>query len=197
MSSETRKIAPNVLVFLDKAAADFGRMHAERFSQDMWSRLRTLKSPIEDLFFIACVNLCESESIDLNPQLFFLPDASGEMAFRSLTPSPHVFVIPQAPIGKFKVDFLLRSGGVGPSKDLTPVVVELDGHEFHDKDKRQRAYEKSRDRFLVKAGYRVLHFTGGEVVADPYKVAYEALELIGAFIGGRESYDPENPLGIR
>jgi very-short-patch-repair endonuclease len=74
--------------------------------------------------------------------------------------------------------------------------VYLDGHDFHYKDKRQRSYEKARDREMVRAGYRVLHYTGSDVVADPLKVAYEALEFVGAFVGsGREGYNKEDPLG--
>jgi hypothetical protein len=60
--------------------------------------------------------------------------------------------------------------------------------------KHQSAYEKARDRFLVRAGYRVLHFTGAEVVADPYKVAHEALSLIGVF--SDQNYDAANPLHL-
>jgi hypothetical protein len=49
----------------------------------------------------------------------------------------------------------------------------------------------------MKAGYRVLHFTGSEVVSDPYKVAFEVLSLIGiSTVSGIDEYDPLNPLGI-
>lgn len=58
------------------------------------------------------------------------------------------------------------------------LIVELDGHEFHDKNKNQRAYEKSRDRYLVRQGYKIFHYTGSELVADPKKVASEVMREV-------------------
>lgn len=190
--SENRKLALNVSKFLSEAADTFGRISTERFSQDIFCQLieSEIKSPIEDLFYIACQMQCTSEFIEVNPG----PCLGGN---DQLEAGYGIFIYPQKNIGKYRVDFLIQQHGIGPDKILTPVIVELDGHDFHDKDKRQRAYEKSRDRFLVKSGYRVLHFTGSEVVADPYKVAFEALHLVGVFLGsGRDVYDPLNPLCI-
>ena len=48
---------------------------------------------------------------------------------------------------------------------------------------------------LAEQGFRVLHFTGSEVVADPHKVAYEALEMLGVYSGSCRKYDPMDPLG--
>lgn len=83
-------------------------------------------------------------------------------------------VIPQWPIGKYRADFAIR----GPYSDKI-VCVELDGHGFHDRDERQRRYEKRRDRFFVARGHAVLHFTGAEVVEDPCGAVVEALGLLG------------------
>ncbi len=46
------------------------------------------------------------------------------------------------------------------------VAVELDGHDFHERTKEQAARDKSRDRDLTTAGWRVLRFTGSEVYKD-------------------------------
>lgn len=190
--SDNRKLADNVNKFLFDAAESFGRIKADQFSQDIFCQLVDGKnqSPIEDLFFIACHVLCASRYTEINPD----PSVDNNGA-ESL--GCGVFVHPQCKIGKYRVDFLITQNGIGPDYALSPVVVELDGHDFHDKDKAQRAYEKGRDRFLVKSGYKVLHFTGSEVVADPYRVAYEALELVGFNTGwGDDEYNPDNPLGI-
>lgn len=45
-------------------------------------------------------------------------------------------------------------------------VVELDGHEFHERTKEQAQRDKARDRAFTFAGWRVLRFTGSEVFAD-------------------------------
>lgn len=196
--SKDRTIPDDVWVFLDKASAGVGRHYAERFSQSMYSQmLESLESPIEDLFYIACNALCETEGIEVNPEPEFgcLPD--GKIDFETFKPGRGIVIRPQAKIGPYRVDFLMEMHGFAPEEIYTPVIVELDGHDFHDKDKRQRSYEKARDRFLVKEKYKVLHFTGSDVVADPYRVAFEALEMLAVFVGsGRDQYDPQNPLGI-
>ena len=187
--SELRKLADNVWAFLNDTSARIGRMHAERFSQDAFvSCIEGLESPIEDLFLIAVHAQCQAEYVDVN---------RGPMLYKDggLVMHDGIYVQPQVAIGSFRVDFVLSQVGIGPDEFLRPIVVELDGHAFHDKDKKQRAYEKARDRFLVKQGFRVLHFTGSEVVADPHKVAYEALDMLGVYSGSLRKYDPTDPLG--
>ncbi len=188
--NELRQLADNVLEFLNDTSCRIGQMHAERFSQDLFvSCVERLESPIEDLFHIAVYAQCQAENIDLNPDPEF--DDKG-----ALTIGYGINIRAQVQIGTFRVDFVLSQKGMGPDEFLRPIVVELDGHAFHDKDKKQRAYEKSRDRFLVKQGFRVLHFTGSEVVADPHKVAYEALDMLGVYGGSYREYDPQDPLGV-
>jgi very-short-patch-repair endonuclease len=135
------------------------------------------------LFWIAAQALCASQYTDINPEAIGDKLQSG------------IYIRQQAPIGKYRVDFLIEQIGLGPDDIYTPVVVELDGHDFHDKDKRQRSYENERDRFLVKKGFRVLHFTGSDVVADPFRVASEVLEMLCVYAGsGREAYNKDDPM---
>lgn len=184
-------LANNVWGFMEKAATLHAASRKSRFSQEMHANCLELGmgSPIEHLFWIACTTLCDAHFTAMNPEPVF--SHSGEQVS-----GQGLFIEPQAHIGSYRVDFLMTQNGIGPDGILTPVVVELDGHAFHDKDQRQRSYEKARDRFLVRSGYRVLHFTGSDVVADPFKVAFEALEMLGVFVGsGVEAYDAANPLG--
>jgi len=53
------------------------------------------------------------------------------------------------------------------------MVVECDGHEFHEKTKEQAAKDKSRDRALQSLGHLVFRFTGSEVWASPGDCATE------------------------
>ncbi len=188
------KIADNVFDFIHKAGALREAMMAERFGQEMHSNCLEMgmTSPIEHLFWIAAQVLCESEFQAVNPEPNFTRLAGGGWDAEL---KDGIYIHPQFKVEKYRVDFLIEQRGIGPDSELGPVIVELDGHDFHDKDKRQRSYEKARDRFLVKQGYRVLHFTGSDVVKDPFKVAFEALELVGCFIGSRQEYDPADPLG--
>lgn len=74
------------------------------------------------------------------------------------------YITPQAGIGKYRADFLLwfsigrHHGGV---------IVECDGHDFHERTKEQAARDKRRDRDLLAAGYPVMRFTGSEIYKDP------------------------------
>ncbi|KAA0117930.1 DUF559 domain-containing protein [Methylobacterium sp. P1-11] len=54
-------------------------------------------------------------------------------------------------------------------------VVECDGHEFHERTKEQAQRDRSRDRRLQEAGYRVFRFTGSEIYRDPLGCAREVM----------------------
>lgn len=190
MNSSRRTIERNVFNFLDRAAVLHARSEESKFQADMYGNLQELglESPIEDLFWIALNAMCSAGWLRVNPPVELNGHGAAE-------PGYGIHAKPQAKIGRYRVDFLISQHGIGPEEFLAPVIVELDGHAFHDKDKRQRSYEKARDRFLQKEGYRVLHFTGSDVVADPFRVAYEVLDMLGATSDIGEPYDPENPLG--
>ncbi|WP_431858685.1 endonuclease domain-containing protein [Azospirillum sp.] len=87
-----------------------------------------------------------------------------------------VDVYTQAVIGQHRVDFLV----VGHLNPLNPmsnfVVVECDGHDFHEKTKEQAKRDKRRDRDLQKQGYSVLRFTGSEIFIDPEGCVREIFE---------------------
>lgn len=188
--SEDRTLVPNVLAFIDKAAALHGKVCEEKFSTDMFRYLTygACHSPIEDMFFVAVRAICAAEDVEINPDPGWV--GSGKMQA-----GKGLFVRTQAEVGKYRVDFLLTQNRLAPDTSCPPIVVELDGHDFHDKDKNQRRYEKARDRFLAKERLVVLHFTGSEVVADPFKVAHEVLSMLGVFSYEKE-YDAANPLGF-
>jgi very-short-patch-repair endonuclease len=193
-------IPANVAQFLQRASVDRGRIEAERFGDEMYCQIveRPIDSPIEQLFFIAAHMLCEAHHIEVDPEPL---EISGRMRV-----GHGVHLHPQRKVGKYTVDFLVtRTWTAHNLKFGTPgtdcqrsVIVELDGHDFHDRDKHQRSYEKARDRFLQREGFRVLHFTGADVVADPYRVAHEAIDAVDGFDApeGHTPYDASNPLGF-
>lgn len=61
---------------------------------------------------------------------------------------------------------------------LADIIVELDGHDFHEKTKEQAKKDKERDRNLMKVGNLVIHFTGSEVYNDPVKTVHSTFEYI-------------------
>lgn len=95
-------------------------------------------------------------------------------------PANGVAIIPQAEIGAYRVDFLLVVGtfdGV-----LRLVVVECDGHDFHERTKAQAQHDKKRDRDLQKLGLPVLRFTGSEVWRDAKKCVADITAHIRASV---------------
>ncbi len=100
-----------------------------------------------------------------------------------------LFICPQHVVGRMHVDFLLTFAF--ETYEPTPagergerlwsevrLVVECDGHDFHEKTKEQARKDKKRDRELQKLGFRLFRYTGSEVWADPIAVATEALDTL-------------------
>lgn len=48
-------------------------------------------------------------------------------------------------------------------------IVEVDGHEFHEKTKEQARRDKKRDRDITFEGFTVLRYTGSEVFNEPHE----------------------------
>jgi very-short-patch-repair endonuclease len=75
---------------------------------------------------------------------------------------------------KYRVDFLLIF-------NEGKIVIECDGHDYHEKTKQQAQRDKSRDRNLQKEGYIVLRFTGSEIYKDPIGCVNEVVEVCRRF----------------
>lgn len=80
------------------------------------------------------------------------------------------FVIPQSKIGKYRVDFLIRTRVVN---EVHQVIIECDGHNYHDKTKEQATKDKRRDREITALGIPVLRFTGSDIYKRPLGCADE------------------------
>lgn len=178
------QLEQNVAEFLEKTAKEVGRFKALGYKSMVQVELQdfNLNSPIEKIFYIALT--AYADYYGLHYQLL---KADQDNLVHGV-----IHINPQYQIGNYKVDFLLQTFNI--SGKLNSVVIELDGHDFHDKNKEQRAYEKSRDRFITREGYKVLHFTGSELVKDPFGAvleAFNALEIIDA--SGLEYHSPEMP----
>jgi very-short-patch-repair endonuclease len=91
----------------------------------------------------------------------------------------HYTVKRQAHIKDYRVDFLI-------SYSDKNIVIECDGHEFHEKTKQQASRDKKRDRELQKLGYYVLRYSGSDIVNDPEKICFDVQEIFG-----KPSWAPE------
>jgi very-short-patch-repair endonuclease len=94
------------------------------------------------------------------------PDKQGDLVFHSYIEEkmfsalidvfPRDFIKIQHPIGKYRADFMLIHEG-------RKLVIECDGHQFHEKSAWQAAHDKKRDRFMQSKGFHVFRFTGTEI----------------------------------
>ncbi|MDQ9090663.1 DUF559 domain-containing protein [Pseudoalteromonas haloplanktis] len=69
--------------------------------------------------------------------------------------------------GRFRVDFILKDARL---------IVELDGHDYHS-TKEQLEKDAIRQRYLSRAGYAVIRFTGREINRNPKSCVAEVREI--------------------
>jgi len=120
-------------------------------------------SPIEKIFYLGFMRKiiewgpahCGAfEFMCIEPQVIILKD-TGKIQFDGNPKGKKYYLV------DFVVWFINKNIGT------FDVVVELDGHEFHEKTKEQSKRDKKKDRFLQRCGYNIARFTGSEVFNDP------------------------------
>ena len=72
-------------------------------------------------------------------------------------------------------DFHISFGDAG--KRVT-AIVEVDGHEFHEKTKEQVRKDKARERFMTTQVDHVIRFSGSEVFSGAVECANEVFEIL-------------------
>ena len=148
---------------------------AARFSVIENELLSKLASPIEKILAAA---FWASMNGDVTPihlvKGLFLCDIFPCPAKWPVVPiqRPGVTVFPQSEVGRYIADFLMIVQGFNNSPPSF-VVIECDGHEFHERTKDQARHDRRRDRWMTTNGISVLRFTGSEIWADPLKCADE------------------------
>ena len=145
--------------------ADVVQEHASRFS----AAALTCGSPSEEIFLAALCRIMPNVSI---------VDIEGNQKTVTITEEEpdRTLLQPQFQVGKFRVDFLITVTLYGGEK--RQVVIEIDGHDFHEKTKEQVAKDKSRERVIVATGVAVLRFSGSEVFRGARKCAIEVYNLL-------------------
>lgn len=159
-----------------------------RGGNDIWNRL-AYHFPHLDPDFIAEVRhrpelaALESEIERVLAAYFILDFHQSDMSFvlGPVAGDEGVFLIPQYKIGAYRVDFVLAFHERLALRDT--VVIELDGHDWHEKTKEQAARDKARDRYLSRHFGKVIHFTGSEIFDDVQKCALEILDVFKALHG--------------
>lgn len=158
---------------------DTATCQAESIEQDIDNYARFLsargkewatytQSPIEEML---------GEELGRQWNLIWLKPGLGYVAGASEGECPggiDVMVVPQSVVGRYRTDFMLSVGPYGSRKG---VIIECDGHEFHEKTKEQAKRDKKRDRQLARE-CPVLRFTGSEIFQDTGGVVSEIESFI-------------------
>lgn len=79
----------------------------------------------------------------------------------------------------YRVDFLLECY-LYKEKDeyYSSLIVECDGHQFHEKTKEQVRKRNERDFNLKLSGYDIIHFSGSEIYNEPEKCVNNVIEYL-------------------
>lgn len=99
------------------------------------------------------------------------PCRDGEPLFRI----GNWWAFSQLQIGTYSADIAFVRG-----EDDAGVVVECDGHDFHERTPQQAAHDKQRDRFMAARGWVVIRFTGGEIHKDVSRCAWDVSDVLRA-----------------
>lgn len=132
------------------------------------------ESPIERLFLVAFFLVGE----DSGGVIFDEPPGAMDQWF---------FVLKQAQVGAYRADFVI---GLVEFPDAQRIVIECDGHDYHERTKEQASHDRKRDRYMQSAGYKVFRFTGSDLFRDAIACAEEVvMELFGIHHRASEKSD--------
>lgn len=138
--------------------------------------LELCESPIEQQL-LAAMLFMEVPFIEKHP-VVARSIAAIDRASASYPHTPFLAIVPQAEVGRFRLDFLIVAKFSSEAAHQRLFAVECDGHDFHEKTKQQAARDKSRDRALLIEGIPMLRFTGSEIFAGAGNCADEIGHMI-------------------
>ena len=105
------------------------------------------------------------------------PERKLGLALNDCLP-PHVKIRPQEKIGRYRADFLVIDEADYFPSYKAQFVVECDGHEWHERTKKQAKRDRQRDRWFLARGIPTIRFTGSEIHADASCCAYEVMNIL-------------------
>lgn len=145
------------------------------FLRDMTRTLDMLGSPIEEKLFHALVEEALASHVG-SFRLYFGREEPEPFASLSA-----LSIKPQWPCRGLRPDFELSYFRTEIRPNLTRawrrgrLLVECDGHDYHDRTKEQASRDRERDRRLTSGGYTVFRFTGSDIHNRPAATAGEIL----------------------
>lgn len=133
-------------------------------------------SPIEKLFFTALKLQVHMGAVEYTRlvEVTTADDEKLSMSYQHNIDEPSLIIRSQAQLEGWRVDFLIHAydfARKGGPRGWRKLIVECDGHDFHERTKEQAAKDRSRDRQVQLDNYSVLRFTGSELYKDAWGCA--------------------------
>lgn len=101
---------------------------------------------------------------------------AGEVhSLGTITHTSELHIHPQWRHREYRADFKLEAEYDGRSRTL---VVECDGHDYHERTKEQARRDKVRDRAFLADGLTVMRFTGSEIWNAGQRCAAECVAYL-------------------
>jgi very-short-patch-repair endonuclease len=172
-SMEKYKTPEGELALLAQTFGDQLGLPAQSFPADIEGRLDWYKTRIASQYERQVKGDMNKHGITSPIEQIFLM----EWRFLKVDEQHGVKIRPQSELklegSTYTIDFMVESSG-GKVK----LAIELDGHDFHEKTKKQAAHDRARERTIVRHGYTIFRFTGSEVSRNPRKCVEEVVSLI-------------------
>lgn len=140
-------------------------------------------SPIERLFYAGLICAADQRHRSIEAIYRFRPqDEISELQELALSAGElrkAAYCQPQMKVAGWRVDYVLfyPQSGEDPY-NLKRLLIECDGHEFHERTKEQARRDRARDRLAQYEGLPILRFTGSEIWNDPLGCGDEVLAFM-------------------
>jgi very-short-patch-repair endonuclease len=167
-------IEKNIIKFFVRSSNIVGNLVGDMFNVNTWTEIQDyqITSPIEQIIYCALRTLRETNFIEKGEPI----EHNGKWFSVGLT------ITPQVVIGKYRCDFEISYGSSinreGIQKTLNKIFVECDSQVFHERTEKERRYEKARDRYIQSKSFKILHYTGKEILENPFQIAAEIISTV-------------------
>jgi hypothetical protein len=153
---------------------------------EVWQLRKVCESPIELPIVLAVMTVARHEGLSVK---LVSPDGSEwgdsfEPTGGTRFPDLMLRIEPQALLGEHRVDFYLTlDGSISTEKGQTRsaskrMVIECDGHDYHERTKEQARHDRERDRHLQSFGFLVYRYTGREIWEDVFTCASQVVDSL-------------------
>ena len=176
IKERSNAVCDRALFLIDNAQYILSPRALDSFAEDFElgynsGTIEYIKSPIEQIFFIAFLTVLhqklshESLGIDIVPLCQYEQNIDGYDYVHDFAFYIDVYSLRN----RFKLKDCMF---------MSSVTIECDGHDYHNKTKRQVSNGNKRSNAMQQSGLTVIHFSGSDLFKYPYQCAEEAYCVI-------------------